>query len=587
MGSIPHSRSKLWATFPDAKFSREYLRLFAPMVSRSMPQLVIGILSLIFGSLCLVRASIELGKICATLGSSIAVSRDLYQSMIFFVLLEAVSVAANYLGRILLARGTNQVLLELREALFHKLATLPMSYFDTQPMGRVITRLTNDVEGVEGFFGGGLARIATACVQIILVLAGIIGVAPAFGFFVTLAAIPSLGFSWLTRRPVRYWLAENKSRNAHVNAKLAEFIQGLPVLRVFGLEAWSGEEFGRDAGRYMESSIKVLLWNSFIRPVTVFLSVLPGVVAVIYGAWLLMHGEAEIAGVVAVIRLTERFTSPVRIVTQEIQVIQDASASAVRVGEMLSRPGERSQHDQNTGIVRDVVGRITFENVTLSYGKGHDVLRSFCLDVPAGQKLGIIGATGAGKSTILNMIPGLYAASEGSVYIDGVDISKWDLKVLRSQIGYLAQDPFLFQGTLAANIFGMGAECDEKTRRDFLRLVQQVGLGDVLARFDSGLNMRIRESGANLSSGEKQMVAFMRLIYENRPIILMDEATSCMDSSWESAIQGAMLALMSQRKRTCLVIAHRLDTLKSCDRVIRIDGGKLVADGTLENCLRC
>ena len=575
-----------WESVRESKFSLGFWRLFEPMTRHSRRHLLFGMFSLVVGSLFLVRGSVVLGQICATLGSASEVTSTLYRWMVFFVALEAMSVAAQYLGRLLLAHGTNQVLLELREALFTKLATLPMSYFDTQPIGRIITRLTNDVEGVEGFFGGGLARIVTACIQIVLVLAGIVSIAPSFGVFVALAAIPSLGFSWLTRHPVRYWLAENKSRNAHVNSKLAEFIQGLPVLRVLGLEAWSGEEFGRDSGSHLESSIKVLSWNSFIRPVTVFLSVMPTVVAVIYGGWLMAGGHADIVAVVAVIRLTERFSSPVRVVTQEIQVIQDASASAVRVAEMLATPGERPTTLDTDPVIKSVEGHITFDNVTLSYRDGLDVLSSFSLDIPAGQKLGIIGGTGAGKSTILNLIPGLYTARSGRVLIDGMEINDWDLVGLRRQIGYLAQDPFLFQGTLGANILGVRLEGDESVRRDFLRVLDQVGLTEVFARFDGGLDMRVREGGANLSSGEKQMIAFMRLIHDNRRIILMDEATSCLDSAWETAIQGAILALMRQRKRTCVVIAHRLETLKSCDRVIRIDGGRLVADGNLDYCLQ-
>jgi ABC-type multidrug transport system fused ATPase/permease subunit len=285
-----------------------------------------------------------------------------------------------------------------------------------------------------------------------------------------------------------------------------------------------------------------------------------------------------------VLRLTERFSNPVRVVTQEIQVIQDATASAVRVGEMLSEANERTIMAPGSfeGVVR---GEIRFESVGLSYRSGHAVLRSLDLLIPPGQKLGVIGQTGAGKSSLLNLIPALYVPSSGRVVIDSVDIREWTLSALRSQIGYLAQDPFLFKGALAANILGIADQNSTHVRQSFETKLDRFGLGQILERFNGGLNFLVNEGGSNLSSGEKQMIAFLRLLHEDRPILLMDEATSCLDRAWESAIQGAILALMRERRRTCVIIAHRLETLKSCDRVIRIHDGKIVADGKPTNVL--
>ncbi len=564
--------------FPVRGYFWDYAKYFAPLIAGSRRNILVGMAFLICSTIFLVKASVILGQICADLGSRGTVAEHFYIMMISFVALETGSVLAQYCGRTLLATGTNNILLRLRGSLFEKINKLPMSYFDAQPLGRIITRLTSDVDGVEGFFGGGLARIATACVQIILVLVGIIAIAPKFGSVVALAAAPALCFSWFMRKPLTYWLAENKARNAHVNSKLAEFIQALPVLRVLGLEQWSGDEFNRDAKHHLASSIKVLSWNSFIRPVTVFLSTLPTLVSVLWGGYLLLKGQAELASLVAVIRLTERFSNPVRVVTQEIQVIQDATASAVRVGEMLGESDERvtSTAGSHTGVV---IGEIRFEQVALSYRTGHAVLRYLDLMIPAGQKLGIVGQTGAGKSSLLNLIPSLYVPSAGRILVDSVDVRNWKLESLRGQIGYLAQEPFLFKGTMAANILGVRDQNKTHIRQDFLKKIERLGLQHVLSRFSEGLNFVVNEAGGNLSSGEKQMVAFLRLLHEDRPILLMDEATSCLDRAWESAIQDAILALMEERKRTCVIIAHRLETLKSCDRIIRIHDGRVVADG--------
>jgi ATP-binding cassette subfamily B protein len=540
--------------------------------------LVLGMLMVIVGTILVIKASVLLGQVCAGLSSDTTLGRSMYVLMSFYLILEIGSVAAHYSGRLFLTIGAKTALLNLRRALFEKIERLPMAYFDVQPLGRIMTRLTNDVDGVEGFFGGGLARVATASVQVILVLVGIVTLSPRFGSMVVVSALPALLFSWFTRKRLSYWLTENKARNAHVNAKLAEFIQALPVLRVLGLEQWSADEFNRDARHHLSSSIKVLSWNSFIRPLTVFFSTWPTVVAVVGGGVLLLKGQMELAGLIAIIRLSERFSNPVRVVTQEIQVLQDAVASAVRVGEMLGEPDEVTlgTRDRHNG---KVTGDLRFDHVSLRYTKSQAALHSLSLHIPSGQKVGVIGHSGAGKSSFLNLIPALYLPSEGRVFIDDVDIHDWDLQTLRSQIGYLSQEPFLFKGPISANILGVCGHNDPKIRAVFLSRLQALGLGRVLDRFSDGLESEVDEGGSNLSSGEKQMISFLRLLYEDRPILLMDEATSCLDHAWESLIQRAILGLMQGRRRTCIIIAHRLETLRSCDRIIRIHQGRIVADG--------
>jgi ATP-binding cassette, subfamily B, multidrug efflux pump len=555
-------------------------KVFWPLLKSSRFELFVGVGCLLASTIFVVWASVLLGRVCALLGEGSFLFQSASLIVASFLVLEILSIFSQFVGRKLLASGTNRVLLDLRVALFKKLNDLPMSYLDSQPLGRIITRLTNDVEGVEGFFAGSLARIATACVQIASVLLGIIWISPHYGLWVALASLPALSFSWFTRKPVRYWLKENKIRNAHVNSTLAEFIQGLPVLRVLGLERWSAAEFEKETSRHLESSMKVVAWNSFIRPVTVFLSVMPTVVAVLVGGFFILQGQVELAVIVAVIRLTERFSSPVRALTQEIQVIQDATASAARVAEMLSEPGEVIKNFSAQAKLGPVVaGRVSFEGVYLSYKPSVDVLQDLNLDIPAGQKVGIIGATGAGKSSIINLIPGLYTPRQGCVKVDGIGLGEWDLAHLRRQIGYVAQEPFLSKGSLGDNLLGIGWEENVAQTSRFFQVVRECDLHQVLDRFSGGLHYQVQENGANLSSGEKQMIAFMRILHEDRPILLMDEATSCLDSQWESAIQRAILVLMARRKRTCVIIAHRLETLRSCDRIIRLRHGAIVDDG--------
>jgi ATP-binding cassette subfamily B multidrug efflux pump len=550
-------------------------RGFVPLLHEARVGIFLGLVFLCFSTVALVRASMLLGQICVDMSSG-HFAQGGTSLVTAFIGFEILSVCSQYLGRRNLAQATNVTLLNLRRALFNKLSELPMSYFDSQPLGRVITRLTNDVDGMEGFFGSSLARMATAIVQMVIVLISIVSLKPGYGSMVVLAAVPSLAFSMLTRRRLRFWLQENKSRNAHVNSTLAEFIQGLPVLRVMGLEKWSNEEFGKDTDSHFESSIRVLSWNSFIRPVTVFLSVMPTMTAALIGGWMLSKGHIELAAIVAVLRLTERFSNPVRVLTQEIQMIQDASTSAMRVAEMLN--SESEQLNTDIGGRCKIRGDIEFQNVSLAYRSGKSILSGVSLTIPAGQKVGILGHSGAGKSSMVNLIPALYLPTTGSVSIDGVKLSDWDLAALRSQIGYLSQEPFLFKGSLASNILGAERALDPGVRAKFTGLMVELGLGGILSRFPGGLDFAVREAGANLSGGERQMVAFLRAASDQRPILLMDEATSCLDREWEDAIQLAILALLRKQKRTCVIIAHRLETLRSCDRLIRLHGGRIVSD---------
>lgn len=257
-------------------------------------------------------------------------------------------------------------------------------------------------------------------------------------------------------------------------------------------------------------------------------------------------------------------------------MIQDATASASRVAEMLDGPTEPL--NDGSGYRSRIKGDIEFRNVYLSYRGEKLVLDGLNLIIPAGQKVGLMGQSGAGKSSIINLVPALYKPTSGSVLIDGVSLSDWDLGGLREQIGYLSQEPFLFRGTLAANILGIERSDQPDARAQWIQLIKDLGLFDIFCQFPDGFDFEVRDAGSNLSGGQKQMVAFFRLISDERRIIIMDEASSCLDRVWEEAMHSAILRLLKQERRTCIVIAHRLETLESCDRVIRLHAGRVVSD---------
>lgn len=492
--------------------------------------------------------------------------------------IEVGAVLAQYLGRLGLARVTTSIAYQVRRELFGKMSRLPMTYFDTQPLGRTLTRLTSDVEGIEGFFSGTLARLLTASIQIVAVLVAMIVTDLRFGSIVVLASLPSIIFTVSLRNQVRHWLRLFKQRAAFLNTKLAEFLNGMPVIKVFGLEEWTHRSFAEAAEHHYSSGIKLMTWNSIIRPVTVLLSSLPVVLILAVGGRMHLEGTLEIGVLVAFLRFSERFGSPVRTITQEIQTIQEALTSSERVRQMLIEPEESDVLGPGGDVTAPVKGEVEFRDVWMSYRAEEPVLRGISFAVAAGKKVGIVGATGSGKTTTLSLLAGLYPVTNGTILIDQIDLKQWNRPALRRQLGYVSQDVVIFKGTLRENLLGAMEDQSSVSPERILEACHRSGLAQVMTRFSEGMNTRILDGGENLSMGERQLVAFTRMLIKDPAILILDEATANIDEECERLIQESMDSLL--KGRTSFIIAHRLSTILSCDLILVFENGKIIESGS-------
>jgi len=492
--------------------------------------------------------------------------------------IEVGAVLAQYLGRLGLARVTTSIAYQVRRELFGKMSRLPMTYFDTQPLGRTLTRLTSDVEGIEGFFSGTLARLLTASIQIVAVLVAMIVTDLRFGSIVVLASLPSIIFTVSLRNQVRHWLRLFKQRAAFLNTKLAEFLNGMPVIEVFGLEECTHRSFAEAAEHHYSSGIKLMTWNSIIRPVTVLLSSLPVVLILAVGVRMHLEGTLEIGVLVAFLRFSERFGSPVRTITQEIQTIQEALTSSERVRQMLIEPEESDVLGPGGDVTAPVKGEVEFRDVWMSYRAEEPVLRGISFAVAAGKKVGIVGATGSGKTTTLSLLAGLYPVTNGTILIDQIDLKQWNRPALRRQLGYVSQDVVIFKGTLRENLLGAMEDQSSVSPERILEACHRSGLAQVMTRFSEGMNTRILDGGENLSMGERQLVAFTRMLIKDPAILILDEATANIDEECERLIQESMDSLL--KGRTSFIIAHRLSTILSCDLILVFENGKIIESGS-------
>jgi ATP-binding cassette subfamily B multidrug efflux pump len=496
------------------------------------------------------------------------------------ILLEVLAITMIYAGRRVLAKASLQSVLSIRRALFAHLQKLPMTFFDTQPQGRTVVRLTHDVDNMESFFSETMARLLNAVISLIVVFIAMMLVEWRLGLMIAGSMLPALALTMLVRAPVRDWNREFARRNAGINAKLNEFLNGLPVIRSFGAEAWSKQQFDGVVDHHLESAIHINRLNAWSRPLISLLTSLPMALLIGLGGLAILDGKLSIAVFITFIRFCERFIQPMNVISQEIHVVQTALTNTERVATFLQQPTEDKVLGANGKIPAEGLrGRIEFKDVSMHYDAERPVLREVSFDVPAGTTVGLAGRTGSGKTTTLALLSRLYEFQQGEVLVDGISVRDYDRDSLRGRIGVVSQDAVIFQGSLRENLLSGDAIPDEALvaacrRTGFERIMQSSGLS---------LESTILDQGANLSAGERQMLALTRVLVKNPGILILDEATANIDPHFEEIIHQAIESVMDGR--TCFMIAHRLDTLRNCDRIMVFRDGRLIEDGSNEELL--
>jgi ABC-type multidrug transport system fused ATPase/permease subunit len=545
--------------------------------------LSLGLAFMTLSTFCVLYAAKSLGQIVTLISSGTLLEQKeatakILQISTTLITLEAAAILTQYLGSLAIAWTTTEVALAVRKKLFAKLRTLPIAYFDREPLGRTITRLTSDVEGMEQFFSGTLTKIIVATIRIVGVFIAMMATDGRLGTLVVISALPALIFPVAVNGPLRRALHLIKRQTAKTNAKLTEYISARSVIRHFGLEAWSFDHYKKDNDQLYAFHRTLMNWNSFIRPVTVLLCSLP--ILTILGMATFGDGMISVALFTIFVRLSERFIGPIRTISQEIQIVQDALASSERVASMLK--AEDEDNPNTAGYTKKHIdGKIEFRHVSMSYLPGKPVVEDLNFVITPGQTVGVVGRSGSGKSTTLALIPRLYGIDSGEILIDDIPVSQWNLNHLRSQIGIINQDVEIFRGTLRENLLLYCSQnvCDERISQ----VCEDIGLGDLVQRDPAKLGQLLQERGKNISQGQRQLIAFGRLILREARILIFDEATASVDPNLEKKLFHVINRVLKNQTR--FIVAHRLETIRNCDLILVYLDGRIVERGTFASLL--
>jgi ATP-binding cassette, subfamily B, multidrug efflux pump len=471
------------------------------------------------------------------------------------------------------------VMNDMRRQIFAHLQRLPISFYDRNPIGRLVTRVTTDVDALNELLSAGIVAIFGD----ILLLAGIVAVLFWLDWRLALAAfaiVPLLLLltSWFKRK-VRESFREVRVRIARINAFLQEHITGMPVVQLFNREARAFRDFSAINEAHRDANVRSIFYYAVFFPgVELITSLGIGLILWVGGARVI-SGVLSIGALIAFLQYAQRFYQPLSDLSEKYNILQGAMASSERIFRLLDTTPAIVQPAQPYRPER-VQGAIDFADVHFSYNEGEPVLRGISFRVAPGDTLAVVGHTGAGKSTLANLLLRFYDVDSGAVRVDGVDVREWELPRLRRSIAMVLQDVFLFSGTVAANIRLGEQEIDAERIR---WAAAEVHALPFIERLPEGLDSPVRERGAGLSVGQKQLIAFARALAFDPKILILDEATSSIDTETEQLIQMALDRLL--QGRTSIVIAHRLSTIQKADRILVMHKGEIREMGTHQELL--
>jgi ATP-binding cassette subfamily B protein len=501
-------------------------------------------------------------------------SRGLLLIAAAYVAILSVVFVLRYAQSYVMSMVGQRAMRDLRLTIFRHLGTLTPSYYDTRPVGQILTRVTQDVSVLNELFAQGVVAILGD----LFILIGIVGAMLWLDWrlaLVTFTTVPPLIVATAVfRAKVRVSYRRVRSRLARMNGFLQEHLQGLDVLKLFNAEDKETRGFDRVNRDHFVAHLQNIFYYAVFYPTVEVIGAIAIALILWYGGGGILAGTATFGVVVAFIQYAERFYQPVRDLSEKYNMIMSAMVASERIFDLLDTKPAVSEPSAPKAIGR-LRGEVEFDRVSFAYKEDEWVLRDVSFRVAAGEKVAIVGATGAGKSTIANLLCRFYEFQEGSIRVDGVDIREIDGKALRRQIGLVLQDVFLFSGSVRENVaFGDRERGGEEVER----ALAEVGGARLAARLPHGLDEDVGERGAFLSMGERQILAFARALHYDPGILILDEATSSVDVETERTIQAALHRLLEGR--TSLVIAHRLSTILDADRILVMHRGELREQGT-------
>jgi ATP-binding cassette, subfamily B, multidrug efflux pump len=490
----------------------------------------------------------------------------------------ASSLFALVQGRVL-NRVVQRVVYRLREDVEAKLHRLPLRYFDGQPRGELLSRVTNDIDNIATTLQQTLSQLLTSLLTVIGVLVMMLTISPLLSL-IALAIIPLsvVITGQIGKRAQKMFIAQWRQTGT-LNAHIEEAFTGHQLVKVFGRQAESEAEFKRRNEELFASASNAQFISGLIMPAMMFLSNLSYVVVAVVGGLRITSGAMSLGEVQAFIQYSRQFTQPLTQVASMANLMQSGVASAERVFELLDAE-EQSADPADAELPAQRRGQVAFEHVSFAYRPEQPLIEDLSLVAEPGQTVAIVGPTGAGKTTLVNLILRFYELDAGRITLDGVDITKLRREDLRSQIGMVLQDTWLFGGTIKENIaYGK----PDATFDEVVAAAKATYVDRFVRTLPDGYDTVIDEEGTNVSAGEKQLLTIARAFLASPSLLILDEATSSVDTRTESLVQHAMSALRSSR--TSFVIAHRLSTIRDADLILVMESGRIVEQGTHEQLL--
>jgi len=504
--------------------------------------------------------------------------------LIYFAVL-IVQFAFKYARTYIMQWIGQHIVFDIRMEIFRHLQKLSLSFFDKNPVGRLVTRVTTDVETLNEWFSAGIVSVFGD----LFLLIGIIVIMLKVNWklaLITFSVMPLLAyFTFFIRKRIRSAYRDIRVRIARINAYLQENISGMTVVQIFNREKRNFKKFDELNKSHLEAHLRSVFYYSLFWPSIDLIESIALALIIWFGAMWKYGGAVTFGTLVLFIEYSKRFFRPISDLTDKYNILQSAMASSERIFLLLDHKPDITNPEQPI-VLKKFNGEIEFKNVWFAYKNNEDgtpdyVIKDLSFRVRPGEKIAIVGATGAGKSSIINLLCRFYDVTQGEILLDGFDIKKMNAQDLRSYIGLVLQDVFLFAGTVEENIRLGNSDISIDI---ITQAAMDVNAHPFIDKMPEKYNEQMMERGASLSTGQKQLLAFARALAFNPNILILDEATSSVDTESEILIQQALKRLMTNRTSIC--IAHRLSTIQNCDRIIVMHKGKIREQGTHQQLLR-
>ena len=498
---------------------------------------------------------------------------------ILFLLILILILIATFVQTYMTTKIAQNVMTDIRLELFEKTIYQSTAFLSRNPVGRLVTRLTGDVETINEFFTSVLGSFLKDLSVMAGVLVTMILLAPKLALITILTLPPVAIVTAINRYKSRDAFRHQRLASSRLNSFLSERLSGVHIVQLFAQEKPVQSKFKKHNTELLKANLEEMYVYATFRPIIDFLTSLTIAIVLFFGGKFILDLQLSLGTLIAFINLVQMFYFPVQDISEKYTLLQSAMAGGERVFALMDTY-EKIPDTGTKKIGKDCKGKIEFRNVSFSYNKNETVLRNISFTVQPGEMIAIVGYTGAGKTTITNVLSRLWDIQQGAILLDDLPLPEYTLESLRKTVVPVLQEVFLFSGTIADNI-SLGLSLTEE---EIMEAAKAVYVHDFISKLPQGYNTKLSEGATNISSGQRQLISFARLLAHNPKVIVLDEATSSIDTETEQLIQKGLQNIMAGR--TSIVIAHRLSTIRHADRILVLSSGEIVEEGTHEELLK-